>query len=60
MRVEGSLLLTHAFEELDAIAVEFRTHVFYYGSRRAIERIAAKLDGLLRNHRIGPEVIATR
>jgi RimJ/RimL family protein N-acetyltransferase len=54
------LLLPHAFEELDAIAVEFRTHFFNHASRRAIERIRAKPDGVLRNHRIGPEVIATR
>jgi RimJ/RimL family protein N-acetyltransferase len=49
------LLLTHAFEDLDAIAVEFRTHFFNHASRRAIERLGAKLDGVLRNHRIGPE-----
>jgi N-acetyltransferase len=48
------LLLTHAFEELDAIAVEFRTHFFNHASRRAIERLGAKLDGILRNHRLGP------
>jgi len=44
------LLLTHAFETLDCIAVEFRTHVFNQQSRRAIERLGAKLDGILRNH----------
>jgi RimJ/RimL family protein N-acetyltransferase len=49
------LLLTHAFEELDAIAVEFRTHFFNHASRNAIERLGAKLDGVLRNHRLGPE-----
>ncbi len=49
------LLLTHAFEDLDAIAVEFRTHFFNHASRRAIERLGAKLDGVLRNHRLGPE-----
>jgi RimJ/RimL family protein N-acetyltransferase len=49
------LLLTHAFEELDAIAVEFRTHYFNRVSRNAIERLGAKLDGILRNHRLGPE-----
>jgi RimJ/RimL family protein N-acetyltransferase len=49
------LLLTHAFEDLDAIAVEFRTHFFNLESRRAIERLGAKLDGVLRNHRIGAE-----
>ena len=43
-------LLTHAFESLDCIAVEFRTHVLNQQSRRAIERLGAKLDGILRNH----------
>lgn len=45
------LLLQHAFEALDCIAVEFRTHFFNHQSRRAIERLGAKLDGVLRNHR---------
>jgi RimJ/RimL family protein N-acetyltransferase len=44
------MLLTHAFEQLDCIAVEFRTHFFNQQSRRAIERLGAKLDGILRNH----------
>ena len=44
------LLLTHAFESLNCIAVEFRTHFFNHQSRRAIERLGAKLDGILRNH----------
>ena len=38
------LLLTHAFERLDCIAVEFRTHFFNRQSRRGIERLGAKLD----------------
>lgn len=45
------MLLTHAFDNLNCIAVEFRTHFFNYQSRRAIERLGAKLDGILRNHR---------
>ncbi|MBS0556635.1 MAG: GNAT family N-acetyltransferase [Proteobacteria bacterium] len=45
------LLLAHAFEELDCIAVEFRTHFFNRASRAAIERLGARLDGILRNHR---------
>jgi len=49
-----SMLLTHAFETLDCIAVEFRTHVFNQQSRRGIERLGAKLDGILRNHSIMP------
>jgi N-acetyltransferase len=44
------LLLGHAFDALDCIAVEFRTHFFNQQSRRAIERLGAKLDGILRNH----------
>ena len=44
------LLLTHAFEQLQCIAVEFRTSWFNHQSRRAIERLGAKLDGVLRNH----------
>lgn len=45
------MLLTHAFEVLDCVAVEFRTHFINHQSRRAIERLGAKLDGVLRNHR---------
>ncbi len=48
------LLLGHAFEACDAIAVEFRTHWHNRQSRAAIERLGAKLDGVLRNHRLGP------
>jgi N-acetyltransferase len=44
------LLLTHAFERLGCLAVEFRTHFFNQQSRRAIERLGAKLDGILRSH----------
>jgi N-acetyltransferase len=46
------LLLTHAFEQLDCIAVEFRTNFFNQQSRTAIERLGAKLDGILRQHQI--------
>jgi len=46
------LLLTHAFEQLHCIAVEFRTHFFNMQSRAAIERLGAKLDGVLRQHQI--------
>jgi RimJ/RimL family protein N-acetyltransferase len=48
------MLLTHAFEELNCIAVELRTHWFNQQSRAAIERLGAKLDGVLRNHSINP------
>jgi RimJ/RimL family protein N-acetyltransferase len=44
------MLLGHAFEQLDCIAVEFRTGFFNQQSRRAIERLGAKLDGILRSH----------
>jgi RimJ/RimL family protein N-acetyltransferase len=43
-------LLSHAFEQLNCIAVEFRTHFFNQQSRAAIERLGAKLDGILRQH----------
>ena|SRR5690554_3301060 len=48
------LLLTHAFESLDCLAVEFRTHFMNHASRRAIERLGAKLDGILRAHQRMP------
>ncbi len=48
------MLLKHAFEKLNCIAVEFRTHWFNFQSRRAIERLGAKQDGVLRNHQIAP------
>lgn len=44
------MLLAHAFDTLGCIAVEFRTHYFNTASRRAIERVGARLDGILRNH----------
>ena len=49
------LLLTHAFEVLGCLAVEFRTHFFNRQSRLGIERLGAKLDGILRQHMIGPD-----
>ncbi len=49
------LLLGHAFEACDAIAVELRTHWHTRQSRAAIERLGAKRDAVLRNHRIGPD-----
>jgi N-acetyltransferase len=47
------LMLSHAFDALDCVAVEFRTHWMNHQSRAAIERLGAKLDGVLRSHRIG-------
>lgn len=49
------LLLGHAFQDCDAIAVELRTHWHNAQSRAAIARLGAKQDGLLRNHRLGPD-----
>ena len=46
------LLLRYAFNTLDAIAVEFRTHWHNHASRNAIARLGAKQDGILRNHKI--------
>ena len=46
------LLLSHAFEKLHRIAVEFRTHWYNQASRNAITRIGAKQDGVLRNHQL--------
>jgi RimJ/RimL family protein N-acetyltransferase len=48
------MLLGHAFEALSCIAVEFRTHRFNAASRRAIERLGAQLDGVLRSHQLSP------
>jgi RimJ/RimL family protein N-acetyltransferase len=48
------LLLGHAFEALNCIAVEFRTHFFNHQSRRAIERLGARQDGILRSHQVAP------
>jgi N-acetyltransferase len=48
------MLLAHAFDTLDCIAVEFRTHRLNTPSRRAIERLGAQLDGMLRSHQISP------
>jgi RimJ/RimL family protein N-acetyltransferase len=49
------LLLSHAFEVLGCLAVEFRTHWHNRQSRAAIERLGAKQDGVLRHHRRMPD-----
>ena len=49
------MLLAHAFDALDCIAVEFRTHRLNVQSRRAIERLGAQLDGILRAHQRMPD-----
>ncbi len=45
-------MLQHAFENLNCIAVEIRTDALNEVSRKAIERLGAKQDGILRNHKI--------
>ena len=55
LNTEAKLLLfAHAFDTLACIAVEFRTHFMNQQSRRAIERLGAKLDGILRSHAVAP------
>ncbi len=49
------LMLGHAFDKLGCVAVEFRTHFFNATSRAAIERLGAKLDGILRSHQLLPD-----
>ena len=49
------LMLGHAFDELGCVAVEFRTHFFNFTSRKAIERLGAKQDGILRSHQVLPD-----
>ena len=48
------LLLDPCVRKLDCIAVEFRTHFFNHQSRRGIERLGAKQDGILRSHQVAP------
>lgn len=55
VNAESKLLLTHAFEVLGCLAVEFRTHWHNQQSRTAIARLGAKQDGVLRNHRRLPD-----
>ena len=49
------LMLGYAFDVLRCVAVEFRTHFFNFTSRAAIERLGAKLDGILRSHQVLPD-----
>ncbi|WP_075257671.1 GNAT family N-acetyltransferase [Herbaspirillum camelliae] len=49
------MMLTHAFEDMHCIAVEFRTHWMNQQSRAAIARLGAKQDGVLRNHMRMPD-----
>jgi N-acetyltransferase len=49
------LLLGYAFDVLECIAVEFRTHWHNRQSRDAIAALGAKQDGVLRSHSVGPD-----
>jgi RimJ/RimL family protein N-acetyltransferase len=49
------LLLKYAFETLGCIRVQFKTDMRNERSQRAIERIGAKREGVLRNHMILPD-----
>ena len=49
------LLLRHAFEELRCIRVQLKTDSRNERSQRAIERIGASREGILRNHMILPD-----
>jgi len=49
------LLMTYAFETLKVIRVQLNTDFLNERSQRAIERIGAKKEGVLRNHMILPD-----
>lgn len=49
------LLLAHAFEAMDCVCVQIRTDFLNRQSQRAIERLGAKQDGVIRGHRIMPD-----
>jgi len=49
------LLMSHAFETLHAIRVQLKTDLINERSQRAIERLSAKKEGVLRNHMILPD-----
>jgi RimJ/RimL family protein N-acetyltransferase len=49
------LLLRHAFEDLGCIRVQLKTDLRNERSQRAIERIGAVKEGVLRNHMILPD-----
>lgn len=46
------LLLSHAFEKLGCVRVEFKTDIRNERSQRALQRIGATKEGVLRNHMI--------
>lgn len=56
LNIEAKLLLLgHAFERLECNVVQLRTDWLNLQSRAAIERLGAKLDGVLRGHLVMPD-----
>ena len=51
------LMLTHAFETWQALRVSFHTDARNQRSRAALERIGARMEGILRNHRMAADFI---
>jgi len=49
------LLMEYAFEKLDCIRVQFKTDLLNVRSQKAIERLGARREGVLRNHMILPD-----
>ena len=49
------LLLGHAFEVLGCLRVQFRTDVRNLRSQKAIERLGAVREGVLRDHMVLPD-----
>jgi RimJ/RimL family protein N-acetyltransferase len=50
------LMLAHAFDDLECVRVEFKTDARNRRSRAAIAALPARLEGILRNHMIVPDV----
>jgi RimJ/RimL family protein N-acetyltransferase len=49
------LLLANAFQNVGAVAVEFHTDAYNQDSQRAIEKLGAKREGILRAHKRRPD-----
>jgi N-acetyltransferase len=49
------MLMAHAFDTLGAQLVGLRTDNFNFASQRAIERLGARKDGVIRHHRARPD-----
>lgn len=50
------LLLAHAFEDLDCLRVELKTHADNERSRRAMEALPATFEGIHRKHMVVPGI----